>query len=56
MSTPLKAAMGDVGHDRVPVLGPVGQAGQDQQRGVGEPAEAVELAVHAHHPLVSTAY
>jgi hypothetical protein len=38
------------------VLGPVGQAGQDQQRRVGEPAQVVELAVHARPLLVSTAY
>jgi hypothetical protein len=53
---PDAAERGDVGHDRVAVLGPVGQAGQDQQRRVGEPAQVIELPVHAHPPLVSTTY
>ena len=47
---------GNVLGDGVPVLGPAGQAGQDQQRRVGEPAEVVELSVHAYPPLISTAY
>ena len=29
----------DVGHDRVAVLRPVAQADEDQERGLGEPAE-----------------
>src|SRR6185369_10217531 len=50
------AESGDVGHDRVAVLGAVGQAGQDQQRRVGEPAEAIELTVHPAPRLLITAY
>src|SRR5262249_33362893 len=44
------AERGDVFHDRVTVPGTVGQAGQDQQGRVCEPAEIVELLVHPPRP------
>ena len=37
----------DVGHDRVAVLRPVGQADEDQERGLGEPAEVGDAGLSA---------